>query len=685
MAPQHVPPPPPNLAPRPLFNRILVNVLMDGALAAVATPLARYLADPGGGLLRPLWFVAGGAITLLLAGLPFRMPQQYWRFAGIEDLVNLVLSSLASAALFALLLRVSGFPLPTPTFPVIHALVLIVALGTPRVVYRLQMARRRARDGAETTQLAVLLVGAGDGADLFLRALEFGHGRISYRVLGLLSLRQGQTGRRIHGHAILGDVGQTAAVLARLRAEGRPPSALVVTQPDLAGPVLAGVLAQADAEGVPVRRVPRPTALQSAAGAEILELAPVVIEDLLNRPQVPLDRDGMAALVRGRRVIVTGAGGTIGSELARQCAALDPGELVLLDNGEYALWSIEQELAETHPGAPRRTCIADVRDSARIAEVFAGFRPDLVFHAAALKHVPMGEENPTEDLLTNTVGTRHVADAARAAGARAMVLISTDKAVNPSSVMGASKRLAEMYCQALDMAAVREGEGAMRCVTVRFGNVLGSTGSVVPLFRRQLERGGPLTVTHPEMRRYFMTVREAVGLVLQASVLGVAGAAPAGIPGTAPADVPGAPQASIRRGGIFVLDMGEPVRIVDLARQMIRLAGLQPAEDGGPGAPPDAPGRIRIRFTGLRPGEKLYEELFHGSEPPTPTGHPGLLMATPRTTDAAAVGDAIARIAAACRAGQAAAALSLLSRLVPEFDHAPGDTPARLPAPIPGE
>ncbi|HEY0206146.1 MAG TPA: nucleoside-diphosphate sugar epimerase/dehydratase [Acetobacteraceae bacterium] len=682
MAPQHAPPP--SLATRPMFNRILVNVLLDGALAAVATPLARYVADPGGGLLHPLWFVAGGAITLLLAGLPFRMPQQYWRFAGIEDLVNLVLSSVASAALFALLLRVSGFPLPTPTFPVVHALVLIVALGTPRVVYRLQMARRRTRDGAEATQLAVLLVGAGDGADLFLRALEFGHGRISYRVLGLLSLRQGQTGRRIHGHAILGDVGQTAAVLARLRAEGRLPSALVVTQPDLAGPVLAGVLAQADAEGVPVRRVPRPTALQSAGGADVLELAPVAIEDLLNRPQVPLDRDGMAALVRGRRVIVTGAGGTIGSELARQCAALDPSELVLLDNGEYALWSIEQELAEAHPGAPRRTCIADVRDSARIEEVFAGFRPDLVFHAAALKHVPMGEANPTEDLLTNTVGTRHVADAARASGARAMVLISTDKAVNPSSVMGASKRLAEMYCQALDMAAVREGEGAMRCVTVRFGNVLGSTGSVVPLFRRQLERGGPLTVTHPEMRRYFMTVREAVGLVLQASVLGVAGAAQPGTPG-AQLGVLGTPQASVRRGGIFVLDMGEPVRIVDLARQMIRLAGLQPAEDGAPDAPPDVPGRIRIRFTGLRPGEKLYEELFHGSEPPAPTGHPGLLMATPRTTDAAAVGDAIARIAAACRAGHAAAALALLGRMVPEFDHAPGDAAARLPAPIPGE
>ena len=674
----------PNAA-RPAVNRILVNVLLDGALAAVATPLARYLADPGGGLLRPLWFVAGGAITLMLAGLPFRMPQQYWRFAGIEDLVNLVASSIGSAALFALLLTVSGFPLPTPTFPVVHALVLIVALGAPRVMYRLQMARRRSRDGTDG-QTAVLLVGAGDGADLFLRALEFGHGRASYRVLGLLSLRQGQTGRRIHGQAILGDVGQTAAVLARLRAEGRLPAALVVTQPDLAGPVLADLLAQADAEGVPVRRVPRPTALQSAQGADVLELAPVAIEDLLNRPQVPLDRDGMAALVRGRRVLVTGAGGTIGSELARQCAALAPGELMLLDNGEFALWSIAQELAELHPGGPRRTCIADVRDHIRIGAVFAEFRPDLVFHAAALKHVPMGEENPAEDLLTNTLGTRHVADAAQAAGARAMVLISTDKAVNPSSVMGASKRLAEMYCQALDMAAAGQGTGqgagqgarqkgvAMRCVTVRFGNVLGSTGSVVPLFRRQLERGGPLTVTHPDMRRYFMTVREAVGLVLQASVIGVSGAGSAGM----------------GRGGIFVLDMGAPVRIVDLARQMIRLAGLQPAEDGDAPAdalavpPGDVPGRIRICFTGLRPGEKLYEELFHGSEPPVPTGHPGLLMATPRTTDAGAVGAAIERIGAACRAGDEAAALALLARMVPEFDHALGAGPVlELAAPSP--
>jgi len=625
-------------------NRILLNVALDGALAAVATPLARYIADPGGGLLRPLWFVAGGAITLLVAGLPFRMPQQYWRFAGIEDLLGLVGSSVVSAALFALLLRVSGFPLPTPTFPIVHALTLIVALGTPRVVYRLRLARRAGREGADAQ--SVLLVGAGDGADLFMRALEYGEGRAAFRIAGLLSIREGQTGRRIHGHTILGSISQTTAVLARLRAEGRLPSALVVTQAALSGAPLAALLAQADVEGVPVRRVPRPTALQTAAeGGGTLELAPVAIEDLLNRPQVPLDRDGMAQLVHGRRVLVTGAGGTIGSELARQLAALGPDSLTLLDNGEYALWQIDQELHEAHPEVPRETVIADIRDEPRIRAVFDRVRPELVFHAAALKHVPMVEANPLEGLLTNALGTRHVAEAARAAGASAMVFISTDKAVNPSSVMGASKRLAEMYCQALDVAA-RRGVG-MRCVTVRFGNVLGSTGSVVPLFRHQLERGGPLTVTHPDMQRYFMTVREAVGLVLQASVLGMADI-------TLPTGA---------QGGIFVFDMGEPVRIVDLARQMIRLAGLHPAEDG------PEPGRIQIRFTGLRPGEKLFEELFHGSEPPVPTGHPGLLMATPRTADPAIVGRTIDEIAAACRAGQVGLALTLLGRMIPEFEH----------------
>ena len=283
----------------------------------------------------------------------------------------------------------------------------------------------------------------------------------------------------------------------------------------------------------------------------------MAIEDLLNRPQVPLDREGMARLVQGRRVMVTGAGGTIGSELARQVAALGPERLILLDNGEYALWQIDLELAERHPHVPRRALLADIRDEVRVRAVFEELRPELVFHAAALKHVPMVEANPLEGLLTNVAGTRQVADAARAAGARAMVLISTDKAVNPTSVMGATQAPGRDVLPGAGHRRARSGRG-MRCVTVRFGNVLGSTGSVVPLFQRQLERGGPLTVTHPDMQRYFMTVREAVGLVLQASVVGTGDAAlPSG-----------------EEGGIFVLDMGEPVKIVDLARQMIRLAGL---------------------------------------------------------------------------------------------------------------
>ncbi|MGI4976986.1 MAG: polysaccharide biosynthesis protein [Janthinobacterium lividum] len=673
------------MAPRSL-NRILVNLLTDGALAAAAAPVARYLAAPGGGLLHPIWFVAGGAITLLLSGVPARLPQQYWRFSGLGDLLGVAIASVASAALFSLGLALTGTSLPSATFPVIHALTLMAFLSAPRLVYRLYHGRGR----GEAQSPPVLLIGADEAADLFLRAAAQDRGP-ALRIAGLISLGRRQTGRRLRGHTILGGLDELGSVLERLRRRGRTPSALVLTEPEFSGAPLAALMATADAAGIPVRRAPRPTALLSAErtgeGSRI-ELRPVAIEDLLNRPQVPLDRDAIAALVRGRRVLVTGAGGTIGSELARQLAGLEPAELVLLDNGEYALWQIDTELAEIAPDVVRRVVIADVRDATRVRAAFSAHEPELVFHAAALKHVPMVEANPLEGLLTNAVGTRHVADAARAVGAAAMVLISTDKAVNPTSMMGASKRLAEMYCQALDIAA-RAG-GGMRLVTVRFGNVLGSTGSVVPLFRRQLERGGPLTVTHPDMQRYFMTVREAVGLVLQASVLGAAGEAGGGgeeahvaaaVSPSLAATVPAgtlAPDAEggAGVGGIYVLDMGEPVRIVDLARQMIRLAGLREGED------------VAIRYTGLRPGEKLYEELFHGREPPVPTGRPGLLMAAPRTVDPAAMARALDAIAGACQAGQVGQALLLLSRLVPEYVHDPlGAQPARTtpirPAAIP--
>ena len=514
-------------------------------------------------------------------------------------------------------------------FPAIHALVLMVLLSLPRIGYRL-MRENPAREGAAQS---VLLVGAGEGADIFMRALAADRAA-PFVVAGLLARGRGQTGRRINGHAILGGIDDAAAVLARLRAEDRLPASLVVTDGDLPGSALGSLMEAADREGLRVYRAPRPTALDPA-GTTSVDLKPMAIEDLLNRPQVPLDRAGMARMIQGRRVIVTGAGGSIGSELARQVAALGPDLLVLLDISEFALWQIDLELTESFPAIPRQAVIADVRDAARITTLFATLRPELVFHAAALKHVPIVESNPLEGLLTNVIGTRAVADAARANGAAAMVVISTDKAVNPTSVMGASKRMAEMYCQALDVQA--QTSGGMRCITVRFGNVLGSTGSVVPLFQRQLARGGPLTVTHPDMQRYFMTVREAVGLVLQASVAGTTDAT--------------------HEGGIFVLDMGEPVKIVDLARQMIRLAGLRPDID------------VEIRFTGLRPGEKLFEEMFHGKEPPSPTSFPGLLMATPRTADPALVGRAIDELANSCHAGQTKLALAQLARMVPEFAH----------------
>ena len=614
-----------------------MNVGIDGLLAALAVPLARAIADPGTGWLRPLWLLPLGALVLLLAGTPFRLARQYWRFAGISDLLAVAGSSALAAILFAAVTTLTTPASANPAFPAIHALSLLLLLGAPRVAYRQWRQRpsgRHPTPQSEDTPVA-LVAGAIEDVEVFVRALG-GDRRQAMRIEGLLASGTRRTGRRIHGHEILGAIHDTPAVLERLMADRRMPNTLVVATPDLPGPSLTLLVAQAERYGLRIRRAPRPTAFDSAALTEqgrSLELRPVAIEDLLNRPQVPLDREGMARLIQGHRVVVTGAGGTIGSELARQVASFGPEKLILIDNGEYALWLIDLELGERHPHVAREALLADIRDEARIRAVFDQYRPELVFHAAALKHVPMVEANPQEGLLTNVAGTRHVADAARSVGALAMVLISTDKAVNPTSVMGASKRLAEMYCQALDIAATEAGHG-MRCITVRFGNVLGSTGSVVPLFQRQLERGGPLTVTHPDMQRYFMTVREAVGLVLQASVVG-----------------------GSQDGGIFVLDMGKPVKIVDLARQIIRLAGLTPERD------------VEIRFTGLRPGEKLHEELFHGKEPPEPTAWPGLLMATPRTADPAIVGRAIDEIAIACRGGQPRLALALLGRLVPEFEH----------------
>jgi O-antigen biosynthesis protein WbqV len=346
-------------------------------------------------------------------------------------------------------------------------------------------------------------------------------------------------------------------------------------------------------------------------------------------------------MIAGRTVLVTGAGGSIGSELTRQAAEYGAGRLILLDHSEYLLYSIALELSESFQRIDTRSVLADVRDQAGLERLFAEERPEIVLHAAAVKHVPLAEDNPPEAALTNVIGTRNVADSCRSHGVTAMVLISTDKAINPSSVMGATKRLAECYAQACDMAErtqdTRQRGSGTRFTTVRFGNVLGSTGSVVPLFSRQIERGGPVTITHPEMTRYFMTVREAVQLVLQAAAISLR------------------QQDGADVGKVYVLDMGEPVKIVDLARQMIRLAGLRPDKD------------VQIQYTGVRPGEKLHEELFHSQEPVLDTGHRGLQLAAARTANIEVLRKAIGELESNARAGSVEQVRDILRHNVPEY------------------
>jgi O-antigen biosynthesis protein WbqV len=568
--------------------------------------------------------VAGGVFLFS------RMYKGVWRYASVRDLVTLIRAASLAILIFYLLMFLATRLMELPrSVPVIHWFVLVALLGGPRFAYRSFKDRRQmlklARNG---DQVPVLLVGAGDEADLFIRATMSPDAE--YRAVGLIS-EGGRIGRNIHGVEVLGSLAEMEPVVTALQQRGLGPQRLIITDHRLEGSVVRGLLDEADRLGLTLARIPRLTDLKDGIADKVV-IRPIAVEDLLGRPQAVLDRDGLEAMIRGRRVLVTGSGGSIGSELVRQITGFEPALLVLVDNCEFNLYSIDLELGQTNPSVPRVPVIADVRDEARIAQAMKQHRPELVFHAAALKHVPMVEHNPDEGVLTNAVGTRIVADACRASGVRLMVQISTDKAVNPTNVMGASKRIAEMYTQALDVV------GGTRFVTVRFGNVLGSTGSVVPLFSKQLAAGGPLTITHPDMTRYFMTVREAVELVLQASAFGV--------------------DQGAYRGKIFVLDMGEPVKIIHLARQMIRLAGLRPDID------------IGISFTGLRPGEKLFEEIFHGAEPPIPTERPGILVAAPRSVDAEELGCALDDLSACCRAHQSERVLAIVQRLVPEYEGA---------------
>ena len=499
-------------------------------------------------------FTAIATVTFMTMGLY----RGVWRYASLNDLIAILKAVSVAVVLFTVVMflatRLELMPRSTMA---INWLLLLAMLGGPRFAYRLfkdgNLIGLADRD--YDSRVPVLLVGAGNMADAFLRAMRRpGEG---YRVIGILDDDPSRLGGNIHGVRILGALSDMGDVVDRLRRDGRKPARVLIANERLSGAAVRALLEQAEAHGMTLGRVPRLTDFRDGAaaaedGVERIEPRPIAVEDLLGRPQTRLDRDSMAALIENRRVLVTGAGGTIGGELVRQIAGLNPAALTLLDSSEYSLYRIDREVGESWPEMARHSILADIRDVAALDAAFGRARPDLVFHAAALKHVPIAEAHACEAVLTNVQGTRHVADLARQHGARAVVQISTDKAVNPTNVMGASKRLAESYCQALDRVA---DDDSTRFLTVRFGNVLGSTGSVVPLFQRQLAMGGPLTVTHPRMTRYFMTVREAVELVLQASAMGLD------------------PATQAPAGGIYVLDMGEPVRILDLAQQMIRLAG----------------------------------------------------------------------------------------------------------------
>jgi len=558
-----------------------------------------------------------------------------WRYASVPDLFSIFRAASVAVLLLSLVLflvtRLEDFP---RSATVITWFILIMALGGPRLLYRLlkdgQLRLSSLKNSTPT--VPVLLIGAGDECEVFLRTLSR-NPAMPYRPVGILSDHKARLNMNIHGIKVLGLITALEETLQKLERKGRKPQKIIITREDWRGDKIRSLLEVTDRHGLSLSRLPKLNDLQNASPDSALTVRPVNVSDLLGRPQKNLDKTKPAHFIAGKSVLITGAGGSIGSELARQIASYGPEHLILFEASEYALYSIDMELAQAYPDLKRTALIGNIRERDALFRIFNTYRPTLVYHAAALKHVPLVEDNPLEGILTNAMGTRNVCDACVAHNVQAMVQISTDKAVNPTNVMGATKRIAESYAQTLDCIP----NNPCRFITVRFGNVLGSTGSVVPLFQKQLAAGGPLTVTDPEMQRYFMTIREAVELVLQAAVL--------------------SHDDSETKGKICVLDMGDPVKILHLAEQMIRLAGYRPYDD------------IGIQVTGLRPGEKLFEEIFHGDEDLIPSPIDGIFTASPRLLDQATQTDYFKRLETLETAQKPNDLYQTLKTILPEFTH----------------
>ena len=575
-------------------------------------------------------------IFTLVSAVVFRLMNMYkgvWRYASINDLITITKSvSLAVLILIIILFTFTRLEQIPRSLPFILWFVLIFFLGAPRFLYRLikdgrfdfQVDRNR------HLRIPILLVGAGDNAELFIRDVL--RSDSNYEVLGIISETRNRVGRDIHDIEVLGTFDEIPNIIAKLSKMASKPQRLVITveRPDPS--VVRKLLTFANDFGMTLARLPSLSEFQEST-SESITIRPINVEDLLGRPQKLLDKSSVNRLVSGKRILISGAGGSIGSELVNQLATFSPAHLSLLDNSEYNLFSVDLELSEGFPNLSRSALLADVRDKKRLKSVIKEERPNIIFHAAALKHVPMVEANINEGIATNVIGTRNIADVAVELGVETFIQISTDKAVNPSSIMGASKRMAEQYCQALNIAQTQASQ--LNFITVRFGNVLGSTGSVVEIFQNQIQRGGPISVTHPDMTRYFMTINEAVELVLQASALGR--------------------EVEELGGRILVLDIGEPVKIVDLAKQMVRLAGLKPEKD------------IKINFTGLRPGEKLFEELLHDSESSIQSAQEGVLVAATRIVDLKEINENLNKIEVALEKNNIKELNDIIRICVPEY------------------
>ncbi|MGC1279754.1 MAG: nucleoside-diphosphate sugar epimerase/dehydratase [Xanthobacteraceae bacterium] len=623
---------------------IVIHDLVVTALALLVTLYIRFADGENGGLPpRYSWLVVILPCFVVYAGTVYWIFNLYigkWRFASLPDLWNI----LRAVTVLAVSLLVLDYILLYPTLYgtyffgkitiALYWLLQVAFLGGPRLGYRLFRHSRTQQHARRSDAVPTLVVGVAADAEVLIRAVESGAVK-KIRLIGILSPSPADQGQSVRGVRVRGRPEDLEGIVTNLTAQDIGVGRLVLT-PSALAPELhpETMLMLAHRLGLTTSRLP-----PLDSGEEALRLAPVAVEDLLLRPSVKIDYGRLENFIRDKTVVVTGGGGSIGAEICERVVNFHAGRLLVIENSEPALHAVLEQLAVKSSTTAVEGRIADVRDRDRMFRLMADFKPNLVFHAAALKHVPLLERDWDEGIKTNVFGSLNVADAAVNAGADAMVMISTDKAIDPVSVLGATKRLAEMYCQALDAAgnsgSRNGGKPPLRMIAVRFGNVLASNGSVVPKFKAQIEAGGPVTVTHPDMVRYFMTIREACDLVITAASHAL---------GPVRSDT-----------AVYVLNMGQPIKIVDLAERMIRLSGLEPGRD------------VDIVFTGIRPGERLNEILFAAEEGISEIGIEGVVAAKPVCPSIAAVQGWIGRLERDLEAGERAAIYGVLREAVPNF------------------